>query len=197
MIIWLNGAFGAGKTQTSYELHRRIPGSFVYDPENVGYFIRKNMPQAISGGDFQDIPVWREMNFLMLQHIYREFEGTIIVPMTIVNTQYFAEIVGKLRSDGADIRHFTLCASKETIHKRLIGRGEHNSWAVQQIDRCISGLSNEVFKRHVDTENKPIEAVAETIASALNITLLPNSKGKLGKKIERWKTQIKHIRFFD
>ena len=40
MIIWLNGAFGAGKTQTAYELHRRLPGSYVYDPENAGFFMR-------------------------------------------------------------------------------------------------------------------------------------------------------------
>lgn len=28
MVIWLNGAFGAGKTQTAYELRRRLPGSW-------------------------------------------------------------------------------------------------------------------------------------------------------------------------
>jgi chloramphenicol 3-O-phosphotransferase len=33
MIIWLNGAFGAGKTQTAFELHSRIPDSYVFDPE--------------------------------------------------------------------------------------------------------------------------------------------------------------------
>ncbi len=46
MIIWINGAFGSGKTQTAYELHRRLDGSYVYDPENAGYFIRKNLPSA-------------------------------------------------------------------------------------------------------------------------------------------------------
>lgn len=30
MIIWLNGAFGAGKTQTAYELRRRLSGSWGY-----------------------------------------------------------------------------------------------------------------------------------------------------------------------
>lgn len=46
MIIWINGAFGSGKTQTAYELHRRLDGSYVYDPENAGYFIRENLPSA-------------------------------------------------------------------------------------------------------------------------------------------------------
>lgn len=35
-----NEVFGSGKTQTSYELNRRIPNSFVYDPENLGFFIK-------------------------------------------------------------------------------------------------------------------------------------------------------------
>ncbi len=30
MIIWLNDAFGAGKTQTAYELSRRLSGSWGY-----------------------------------------------------------------------------------------------------------------------------------------------------------------------
>ena len=57
MIIWLNGAFGAGKTQTAYELHRRLPGSYVYNPENAGFFIRDNLPPGLERDDFQDFPL--------------------------------------------------------------------------------------------------------------------------------------------
>lgn len=66
MIIWINGAFGSGKTTTAYELHRRLDNSFVYDPENVGYFIRKNSPESFSKGDFQDIELWRKMNYELI-----------------------------------------------------------------------------------------------------------------------------------
>ena len=37
MIIGINGAFGAGKTQAAYELQRRRKGAYVYDPENLGF----------------------------------------------------------------------------------------------------------------------------------------------------------------
>ncbi len=43
MIIWINGAFGSGKTQTAFELKRHLQDAFVYDPENIGYFIRENI----------------------------------------------------------------------------------------------------------------------------------------------------------
>jgi hypothetical protein len=37
MLLWINGPFGGGKTQTAYELRRRLPGSIVCDPEHVGF----------------------------------------------------------------------------------------------------------------------------------------------------------------
>lgn len=40
MILWINGAFGSGKTQAAYELNRRLKNSFVYDQENIGYFFQ-------------------------------------------------------------------------------------------------------------------------------------------------------------
>ncbi|CAH0122272.1 MULTISPECIES: AAA family ATPase [unclassified Paenibacillus] len=196
MIIWLNGAFGAGKTQTAFELHRRLSDSFVFDPENAGYYIRKNIPREMSRDDFQDYAMWREFNVSMLKHIYSEYGGTIIVPMTIVNPQYFDEIVGRLRNDGVVVHHFALCASKEVLRQRLRKRGERSSsWPMRQIDRCVQGLSDDVFKHHLDTDRMSIEQVAETIASMANVGLRPDRKGKLGRRLERLKTQLKHIRF--
>ncbi|MFD2131526.1 AAA family ATPase [Pseudogracilibacillus auburnensis] len=196
MIIWVNGAFGSGKTQASYELHRRIPNSFVYDPENIGFFIGKNMPKEIYKGDFQDYCVWRELNYILLNYMENEYDGVIIVPMTIVNPHYFEEIVGKLRNDKVIVKHFVLWASKETLQKRLRSRGEgKNSWGAQQIDRCMQGLSNNIFQHRIDTENMTIERVAETIASMSDIHLLPDNRNKLWKRLDRIKTQLKHIRF--
>lgn len=184
MIIWINGAFGSGKTQTAFELHRRIPQSFLFDPENAGYYIRKNIPKELAEDDFQNHPMWREFNYSILKFIANEYNGPIIVPMTVVDPQFFEEIVGQLRSDGVTVNHFTLVASKETLQKRLRKRGEgKNSWSQQQIDRCIAGLSNDLFKHHLETDNMSIEAVAETIASKVNITLKPENMGKLAKKV--------------
>jgi thymidylate kinase len=39
MIIWINGAFGAGKTTLAEELHRRLPDALAFDPEFVGYIL--------------------------------------------------------------------------------------------------------------------------------------------------------------
>ena len=196
MILWINGAFGAGKTQTAHELHRRLPGSYVYDPENAGYFIRKNVPKEIAADDFQDYPMWRETNYAMLGYLDRECRGIVIAPMTLVNPLYFEEIVGRLRADGADVRHFSLVASRETLLKRLKSRGEGaGSWAAAQIDRCVSALAGATFELHVDTEGRSVSDNAERIAELAGIGLQPDSRSAAKKAYDRLVTQLKHIRF--
>ncbi|WP_032121131.1 AAA family ATPase [Clostridium amazonitimonense] len=198
MIIWINGAFGAGKTQTAFELHRRIENSFVYDPENLGSFISKNIPSSIKKkGDFQDYEVWRELNFSLIKYIEDKYDGVLIIPMTIVNPKYFNEIVGSLKSHGVTVKHYALMASKETLLKRLKSRGDGaNSWGAQQIDRCLEGLAKEVFQSHINTEDMSIDEVVEKIAIMSNINLLPDDRGRLKKKIHRIKTQLKQIKPF-
>ena len=54
MIIWLNGAFGSGKTTLTEELHRRLPDAVIFDPEYVGYVLTQAVPAPT--GDYQDLP---------------------------------------------------------------------------------------------------------------------------------------------
>lgn len=195
MIIWINGAFGSGKTQTAFEMNRRIPNSYVYDPENAGFFINKNIPISIKEADFQDYKMWREVNFSLIKHIEQKYDGVLIIPMTIVNPQYFNEIVSKLRNEGVEVHHFALMASKEVILKRLKGRGDGpNSWPAQQAERCLQGLKNEVFKTHINTEEMSIEEVAERIASMSNVKLCEDNRNKLMKRVGRTVVKLKHIR---
>lgn len=55
MIIWLNGAYGSGKTTIAELLHERIFPSWIYDPEEIGDFFRKNLPKEIQKDDFKKI----------------------------------------------------------------------------------------------------------------------------------------------
>ena len=197
MIVWINGAFGSGKTQTAFELHRRLPESFVYDPENIGYFIGKNTPQSARIGDFQDYETWREFNVSHLKYLARAYQGILVVPMTIVNPEYFDEIVGALQRDGVNVEHFALMASKQTLLSRLRSRGDRStSWGAKQIDRCLEGLSSNVFEKHIDTERMTIEQVAQEIALLSKINLAPDKHSKMGKFINRKMVQLKHVRIF-
>lgn len=195
-IIWLNGAFGIGKTQTAFELHSRIPHSFVFDPERIGFLLRKIIPSEISVGDFQNHRVWREFTYQGLQYVSENFSGTIIVPMTIVESLYFDETITALRLKGLEVHHFTLIASRDTIHRRLRRRGDgNNSWNARQLDRCLISLSEEKFAVHLDTEGKTIEAVAEEIAHYADLELKPPSWHPIMRPLKRMLIQLRHIRF--
>jgi hypothetical protein len=56
MIIWINGPFGVGKSQTAYELNYRIPNSIVVDPEEVGFSCKNRYRQKV------DFPISRTIH---------------------------------------------------------------------------------------------------------------------------------------
>ena len=194
MIIWINGAFGSGKTQAAYGLQRRIPNSYVYDPENVGFFIRKNIPPSINKDDFQDYPMWRKFNYDMLDYISEHCSGHIIVPMTITDKQYYDEIIGTL-SKKYEGKHIILYAKKETFLQRLASRLEgKRSWAAQQIDRCIKSFSEDITEYKIYTDDLNIDQVIEQIAAVSTVTLSEDSRNNLRKRSDRFIVQCKHIR---
>lgn len=45
MIVMINGAFGSGKTSAGKMLRPLIDNSMIYDPEEIGYMIRKLIPE--------------------------------------------------------------------------------------------------------------------------------------------------------
>ena len=194
MIIWINGAFGSGKTQAAYELWRRLPGSYVYDPENAGYFIRKNLPKSLYADDFQDYPMWRSFNRDMLEHTAANFTGDIIVPMTVANRAYLDEITGALSEKHA-IKHFILYAERDTLLKRLASRLEgKNSWAARQIDRCIIAFQKDITEVKIHTDHMSISQVAETIGELSGVSLLEDRRSGLKRRLDRLAVQRRHIR---
>ena len=164
MIIWINGAFGVGKTSVANVLHQRIAGSFLYDPENAGNFIRNNLPESMWEDDFQDYPLWRELNYQMLHKIALAYPKPIIVPMTIVNAMYYEETIARLQKDTIDVRHFVLRASEDTLMQRLLGRNEKpGGWCFQQVSRCVAAFEKDICGIPICTENKGVEDIATEI----------------------------------
>ncbi|MYW47855.1 ATP-binding protein [Streptomyces sp. SID161] len=209
MLLWINGPFGGGKTQTAYELRRRLANSVVCDPEHVGFGLHRMMPPALRG-DFQDLVAWRQGVFEVLDHVLGKHDGTVIAPMTVVEPLYFREIVGRLRACGHDVRHFALLAERETVLRRLRERGFGNvvrlvagqdaplrreSFAVSRLDLCLERLQAEEFAEQIWTDDLGVSAVAEHIAAAAGLTLAPDTEGELRGRLRRTWTGIKHIRF--
>ena len=119
VIIWINGAFGAGKTTLAEELHRRLPDAVVYNPEDVGIMLWKWLP---SDGDFQHMASWRELVVATALSLRRHHAETLIVPMSLVRDAYRAEILGGLADAGEQILHVFLEADAGVLRERLNAR---------------------------------------------------------------------------
>jgi hypothetical protein len=209
MLLWINGPFGGGKTQTAHELQRRLPGSVICDPEHVGFGLRRMTPPQLRG-DFQDLPAWRQGVYEVLDLALGKHDGTVIVPMTVVEPVYFRETVGRLRERGHDVRHFALLAERETVLRRLRERGlghvlrlvggkdvplRRESFAVSKIDLCLERLCDEEFAEQVWTDRLAVRQVADHIAHASGLSLAPNTDSRLRGRLRRTWTSAKHIRF--
>ena len=123
-VIWLNGAFGAGKTTVARKLASLLPDAMTLDPEEIGAMLRKVIPAAQRTGDFQDLRVWRSLTVAAVEGVLQDHPGLLLVPMTVIDPAYFDETVGELRRSGITVHHFTLVADPKTIRRRLLLRRE-------------------------------------------------------------------------
>ena len=171
MILWLNGAFGSGKSTVAELLSQRLDRSHVYDPEQVGYFLWDVFPDNMKRkGNFQHIPMWRDFNYQILKYIDSLYKGVLIVPMTIYIRQYYEEIILRLQADQVELRHFILMAGRDTLTQRLLQRGESaDCWAAQHIDTCLRAFRSDIVQEKVDTEKRSAEDVAAEIIRRLSI----------------------------
>ncbi|MBC9726705.1 AAA family ATPase [Streptomyces sp. TRM68367] len=209
MLLWINGPFGGGKTQTAHEIQRRLPRSVICDPEHAGFGLRRMLPPDLRG-DFQDLGAWRQGVVEVLDLALTKHDGVVIAPMTVTDPGYFAETVGRLRELGHDVRHFTLLAERATVLKRLNERGlghllqyvagknaglRRESWAVQQLDHCLERLREPEFAEHLWTDHTTVPKTADRIATLAGLRLRSNTEGRLRTRLRQARVGIRHIRF--
>jgi hypothetical protein len=203
VLVWINGAFGSGKTQTTFELLRRVPGAHVADPELIGFGIHRMLPPT-ARGDFQDRPQWRSAVVATLADAVQAHDGPVLVPMTLVERPYFDEIMAGLRTAGVDVRHFALTASPNTLRRRLRARtgfvlakmtGRDETWAMQQIERCVTALGDDAFATHVATDDRTVDEVVEEIADRAGLTLAESRLPPGRYQLRRAAVGVRHIRW--
>ena len=199
MLVWINGPFGGGKTAAAFELRRRIDRGIVCDPERLGYGLHRMLPPALRT-DFQDFTAWRHGVHEVLDLAARKWHGPVIAPMTLIDPGYFEEVVGRLRADGHDVRHFSLLANRATVLRRLRGRGfglglRHEQWAVSRLDACLAQLKDPLFAEHVQTDGLSVPQVAEVIARSAGLAIRPDTDGTVRARLRQYRTTLAHIHF--
>ncbi|MEU2073464.1 NUDIX domain-containing protein [Streptomyces sp. NPDC013489] len=127
MIVWVNGAFGAGKSSTARELVDLIPNSTLYDPEATGAGLRGLLPpkRLAEVEDYQDLPIWRRLVVDTAAALLAELGGVLVVPMTLLRQEYRDEIFGGLAARRIDVRHVLLAPEETILRQRIDGRADY------------------------------------------------------------------------
>jgi thymidylate kinase len=176
VLVWINGAFGAGKTTLAGELHRRLPDALAFDPEYVGYVLLKWVPPAPSG-DFQDIPLWRTLVAQFATGLWRSYGRTLITPMTLVNPTYRAEIFDALNAADVPLLHVFLDVPADVLRQRIADQeildgtpqsADTRAFRLGNVERCVAaraGLDSDALVLRADLD--PPERLADRVLAAV------------------------------
>jgi hypothetical protein len=175
LVVFVNGAFGIGKTSVARVLRQRIRGSALFDPELIGLALRRVpalVPLAGRGSDdFQDLPLWRRGTVLGIR-LVRGLRGVVIVPMAISNLAYLREITAGVGRFDARVRHFCLTAPFAVVRARLEERGldpasPSGAWQLRRAAECCAAHAAPGFADQIDTQGIAPAEVAAAIDASL------------------------------
>lgn len=167
MIVWINGASGAGKTSAARELIELIPNSTLFDPEVIGGGLSDLLPpkHLAEVSDFQDLPIWRRLVVDTAAALLAEVGGVLVVPMTLLRQDYRDEIFGGLASRRIAVRHVVL-APDETILRERVAKGMAKGMAIEPYRAALAGWLG-VDALRVDTGGLTPYETAERVADAV------------------------------
>ncbi len=164
MIIWINGAYGVGKSTLAEDLAKKMENAMVFDAEAVGNAVRGNYPNDPYGVIFEDYPLWHEFNYQLLKDIHNTFGRNILVPMTLVRPNSYSTILKRLMDDRIDTKLIVLEASYQRIHDRILARGEgEDCWCMRSIEMARNAVNAMAEGYHICTDNKSVEELSRLV----------------------------------
>ena len=145
MIVWINGAFGSGKTTLVEELRSRRPNAVVFDPEHIGYMLRELVP--VPTGDFQGLASWREIVAASVISVHRYHADLLLVPMTLVRDAYRRQVMDSIRGAKTELLEVFLDVPADELRRRIEQRvlsddrerdTAARAFCLEKIDECVA-----------------------------------------------------------
>jgi hypothetical protein len=164
----LNGAFGIGKTTVARELCRLLPRAALFDPEWIGFVLRR-LP-GYRRSDYQELATWRRGTVLGAR-AFGLARPCVVVPMAFSDAEVLTEIRGGLAASGRPVLHFCLVAPLETVRARLAARGEaagdpRHAWVYRRAAECVAAHAHDAFATHVPAVGTP-DQIADELAARI------------------------------
>ncbi|HEY2316352.1 MAG TPA: AAA family ATPase [Streptosporangiaceae bacterium] len=175
MIVWLNGAFGAGKTSTAGELAGMLAGVRQFDPEWVGYMLKANLADH-EFTDFQQLPPWRTLVPVVMDEVCRLTGQHLIAVQSVLVENYWRHLRAGLDSRGLPVFHVLLEADPAVLAERIradeVERGACQ-WRLDHLSEFAAARSwmETAADLVVDSTALSVAEVAKTVAAAVQPVL--------------------------
>lgn len=167
MIVWINGAYGSGKSTAAHTLVDQIPGAQHFSAEYVGDAVRENLEKLCYHVEYPDYPIWRRFVSELLLEMAKLTDKPIFIPMTVLKQEYMDEMFARLEENGVKCLHIILDTGADTTMERILARGEDaDCWCAQQTGRCEERLKT-MNGIHIDAQ-RSAEEVVEDIKALLS-----------------------------
>lgn len=165
VIVWLNGPFGVGKTTVTAELVRRLPAARSFDPERLGWVLKRTVG-TFRPGDYQHLRLWRLGTVLGADRRARGAE-VVVMAIGVLREGYVEELLSGLRARGHEVRHILLDASPDVLVERIENFGEVPDPRVWRLDSIGAYLAARHRLRGygdvVDTDDLTAGEVADDV----------------------------------
>jgi 8-oxo-dGTP pyrophosphatase MutT (NUDIX family)/predicted kinase len=175
VIIWLNGAFGAGKTTAARELLDLLPGSTLFDPDLIAGGLRAMLPKErlTQVDDVQDLPAWRRLVVDTGAALLAELPGPLIVPLSLLRQEHRDEIFGGFATRRISVQHFLLHVEETFLRSRVDQRAAADGdaargWSLARLPDYGAALSWLTADAHVvDASRLTPRQTAERLAEGV------------------------------
>ena len=168
MIIWLSGPYGVGKSALAEAMAAKMENPLIFDAEEVGNAVRENYPDCPYGYIFEDYPLWGVFCRMLLKDVHEKFRRDILVHMTLLRMESYG-IIEWLNEAGIDTRLVVLEAEYQTVHDRILARGEEEGcWCMENIELARTG-SAALPGIHLKTDGAAVEELANDLLFRLGL----------------------------
>lgn len=170
--MWLNGAFGAGKTTTARTLVAPSDGWRHFDPEWVGYMLANNLSDH-EVTDFQHYPSWRRLVPVVADELVRFTGQDLVAAQSVLVEDYWHELVEGLARLGHEVVHVLLDADADALHARIdadtVEPERIRPWRHRHVDVYLAARDwlRPAADLVVDTATHDPHATAELVRTAL------------------------------